>query len=145
DRFQLLTGGSRTAMPRQQTLRALMDWSYDLLSPQEKTLLHRLSVFVGGGTLAAVEAITKDEGGRMKDESDPIHPSSFIPHPFAQAALRLCGALWYFWYVRGHHSEGRSWCARALAMSDGRERTLERARALNAAGCLAHQQGDYPQ
>ncbi|HZO88686.1 MAG TPA: adenylate/guanylate cyclase domain-containing protein, partial [Chthonomonadaceae bacterium] len=46
DRFRLLTGGSRTALPRQQTLRALIDWSYDLLSEAERTLLRRLSVFV---------------------------------------------------------------------------------------------------
>jgi len=56
DRFRLLTGGSRTALPRQQTLRALVDWSYDLLSPPEQVLLHRLSVFAGGWTLEAAEA-----------------------------------------------------------------------------------------
>jgi predicted ATPase/class 3 adenylate cyclase len=57
DRFRLLTGGSRTALPRQQTLRALIDWSYDLLSPDEKTALGRLSVFTGGWTLDAAEAV----------------------------------------------------------------------------------------
>jgi predicted ATPase/DNA-binding SARP family transcriptional activator len=62
DRFHLLTGGSRTALPRQQTLRAMMDWSYDLLTAQEKVLLHRLSVFAGGWTLAAAEAVCGGEG-----------------------------------------------------------------------------------
>ncbi len=57
DHFRLLTGGSRTALPRQQTLRALIDWSYDLLSPAECALLRRLSVFVGGCTYEAVEAV----------------------------------------------------------------------------------------
>ena len=57
-RFRLLTGGSRTALPRHQTLRALIDWSYDLLSPTEQMLLGRLSVFAGGWTLAAAEAVT---------------------------------------------------------------------------------------
>src|SRR5262249_8538660 len=57
DMFRLLTGGSRTALPRQQTLRALIDWSYDLLSPPEKALLRRLSVFAGGWTLEAAEAV----------------------------------------------------------------------------------------
>jgi non-specific serine/threonine protein kinase len=52
-RFRLLTGGSRTALPRQQTLRAMIDWSYDLLNKPEKVLLHRLSVFAGGWTLEA--------------------------------------------------------------------------------------------
>jgi predicted ATPase/transcriptional regulator with XRE-family HTH domain len=57
DRFQLLTGGSRSALPRQQTLRATLDWSHDLLTAREQTLLRRLSVFAGGFTLEAAEAI----------------------------------------------------------------------------------------
>ena len=60
DRFRLLVGGSRTALPRQQTLRALIDWSYDLLSEQEKALFRTASVFVGGWTLEALEAVAKD-------------------------------------------------------------------------------------
>ena len=61
DQFRLLTGGSRTALPRQQTLRALIDWSFDLLSDQERILLRRLTVFAGGRTLGAVEAVCSDE------------------------------------------------------------------------------------
>ncbi len=57
DRFRLLVGGSRTALPRQQTLRAMIDWSYDLLSDAEKRLLQFASVFVGGWTLDALEAV----------------------------------------------------------------------------------------
>ncbi len=57
DRFRLLTGGSRAALPRQQTLRALIDWSYDLLSEKERSLLRSLSVFVGGWTYEAAEAV----------------------------------------------------------------------------------------
>ena len=57
DRFRLLTGGSRTALPRQQTLRALIDWSYQLLGEQERLLFRRLAVFVGGWTLEAAEAV----------------------------------------------------------------------------------------
>jgi len=56
DRFRLLTGGIRTSLPRQQTLRATMDWSYDLLSAAEQLLLCRISVFVGGWTFEATEA-----------------------------------------------------------------------------------------
>jgi predicted ATPase len=55
--FRLLTGGSRNTLPRQQTLRALIDWSYDLLNDQEKALLRRLSVFAGGWTPAAAETV----------------------------------------------------------------------------------------
>ena len=56
-RFRLLTGGSRTALPRQQTLRALIDWSYDLLQLPEKAVLARLSVFAGDWSLEAAEAV----------------------------------------------------------------------------------------
>ena len=57
DRFRLLTGGDRTALPRQQTLRALIDWSYDLLTDQERVLFRRLAVFAGGFTIEAAEAV----------------------------------------------------------------------------------------
>lgn len=62
DRFRLLRGGLRTARPRQQTLQASMDWSYDLLTPDEQTLFRRLAVFAGGWTLDAAEAIWNAEG-----------------------------------------------------------------------------------
>ena len=64
NRFQLLSGGSRTALPRQQTLRALIDWSYDLLLPAEQALLRRLSVFAGGWSLEAAETVCVDGEGR---------------------------------------------------------------------------------
>jgi predicted ATPase/class 3 adenylate cyclase len=62
DMFGLLTGGSRTALPRQQTLRALIDWSYNLLAEPERALLRRLSVFAGGWPLEAAETICSGEG-----------------------------------------------------------------------------------
>ena len=57
ERFSLLTGGSRAALPRQQTLRALVDWSWELLTAPERAVLARLSVFAGGFGLAAAEAV----------------------------------------------------------------------------------------
>ncbi|QQM41862.1 BTAD domain-containing putative transcriptional regulator [Streptomyces liliifuscus] len=57
DRFRLLTSGSRTALPRQQTLRAVVDWSWDLLDEPERTVLRELSVFAGGWDLDAAEAV----------------------------------------------------------------------------------------
>ena len=57
DRFRLLVGGDQTTLPRQQTLRALIDWSYDLLTDNERVLLRRLCVFAGGWTLEAAEAV----------------------------------------------------------------------------------------
>lgn len=62
DRFGLLTGGSRTVMPRQQTLQASLDWSHELLSDGERTLLRRLSVFAGGWTLEAAEQVSGGGG-----------------------------------------------------------------------------------
>jgi predicted ATPase/DNA-binding SARP family transcriptional activator len=57
DRFRLLTSGSRTVLPRQQTLRAVVDWSWDLLDEPERTVLRQVSVFAGGWDLAAAEAV----------------------------------------------------------------------------------------
>ncbi|MGY0062371.1 AfsR/SARP family transcriptional regulator [Streptomyces sp. LZ34] len=62
DRFRLLTSGSRTVLPRQQTLRAVVDWSWELLDERERTVLRRLSVFAGGCDLAAAEAVCGDPG-----------------------------------------------------------------------------------
>lgn len=62
DRFRLLTGGNRAALPRQQTLRAMIDWSHDLLTEPERILLRRMSVFAGGWTLEAAEAVASGDG-----------------------------------------------------------------------------------
>jgi predicted ATPase/class 3 adenylate cyclase len=69
DRFKILTGGSRSALPRQKTLTALIDWSYDLLSPQERSMLARVSIFAGGFGLDAATAVCAGEG---IDESDVL-------------------------------------------------------------------------
>jgi non-specific serine/threonine protein kinase len=65
--FRLLVGGARTALPRHQTLHALIDWSHDQLSAPERTLLRRLAVFVGGWTLEAAEAV--GVGGEVEAEA----------------------------------------------------------------------------
>jgi non-specific serine/threonine protein kinase len=91
----VLTDSARTVPSRQRTLRATLDWSYDLLSPAERDLLHRLSVFVGGWTLEAAEAV----GGAGDERAEPprassargLGPSSFVlPAP---AVLGLLAAL----------------------------------------------------
>jgi predicted ATPase len=67
DRFRLLTGGRRTALPRQQTLQAMIDWSWNLLGEKERLLLQRLSVFSGGWTLEAAQAVAgSDQRSREK-------------------------------------------------------------------------------
>lgn len=239
--FRLLTGGSRTALPRQQTLRALIDWSYDLLNDQEKTFLLRLSVFAGGWTLDAAEAVCAEEATSQAPESDSdgdqisaaevldlltslvdkslvvfmesVSSSRYrlletvrqysreklllrtgesettrgrhrdfylgltqsleakltgaeqvtalrlldnelenlraslewsLLEPGAQNALRLCGSLSRFWWTRGHLTEGREWCGRALAKKECDEPApAALAKALNGAGVLAAMQGDY--
>ncbi|MGQ0550547.1 MAG: ATP-binding protein [Armatimonadota bacterium] len=226
DRFRLLAEGSRTALPRHQTLRATMDWSYDLLSEKERVLLRRLSVFVGGFTLETVEAICtggdvdksevlnllahlvdkslvvmgEQDGearyrlletvrqygwerlleageaevtcGRHQDwylglaekaepelegaqqlawlerldvEYDNLRAAlewSKRGERGPEPGLRLAGALWFFWFVRGYLSEGRTWLEGALARSVGSS-TSPRAKALFYGGVLALLQDDY--
>ena len=73
DRFRLLTGGSRTALPRQQTLRAVVDWSYELLFDDEQRVFERLSVFPGGCDLATAEAVCADDTITATDLADHLH------------------------------------------------------------------------
>ena len=72
DRFRLLTGGTRTALPRHRTLRAAIDWSYDLLSDAERMFLRRLAVFAGGFTLDSAEAVCAGEGIDPDDVLDVL-------------------------------------------------------------------------
>jgi predicted ATPase/class 3 adenylate cyclase len=134
DMFRLLTGGSRTALPRQQTLRALIDWSYDLLSATERTLLRRLSVFSGGWTLEAAEAVCTGDGIEEWDVLDVL--TSLVDKSVAlyeerggEGRYRLLETVrQYAWDrllqageaedVRGRH---RDWC---LAMAEQAEAGL---------------------
>ena len=227
-RLQLLTGGARDVPARQQTLRNTLAWSYDLLDAQEQLLFRRLSVFVGGCTLAAVEAVYSTLGGRstevmegvaslidksllqqteqegeeprllmletvreyglevltsngemestrlahatyylsLAEEAEPalIGPQQVmwlerlerehgnlraaLQWSLAQAgdakaiALRLGGALWQFWWGRGHWSEGRNFLEQALTASGGIEASVQ-AKAFIAAANWAFVQGDY--
>jgi predicted ATPase/class 3 adenylate cyclase/Tfp pilus assembly protein PilF/DNA-binding XRE family transcriptional regulator len=236
DCFRLLTGGPRTALPRQQTLRATLDWSYSLLSMPEQILLNRLSTFTGGWTLEAAEAVCSAEGVQgievldllsalvnksMVQIDDIDGPSRYrlletvrqygqeclaargemgalqgehahyylelaeeadaalrgkALHGKAQAewlalleqetdnlraalrwaresgeaetGLRLAGALWRFWYMRGYVSEGRQWLDELLATDrygHARASAATRAKALNGAGVLATIQDDLDQ
>jgi predicted ATPase/DNA-binding NarL/FixJ family response regulator len=225
DRFHLLTGGTRTALPRHQTLRASVDWSYRLLSDRERVALHRLAVFAGGFTLEAAESVCSDddtgivrrevleliaglvdrsllqviEGARMaryrlletirqyaadrlveSGEAEAVRVRHFrfylalarraerelegsgllewlavldADHDNIRAALdwgartrsgedtlQLTSALWQFWMVRGHLSEGSRRFEAALA-AEGLSPAL-RASALVGAGQLMINQGD---
>jgi predicted ATPase/class 3 adenylate cyclase len=72
DRFRLLAGGSRTALPRQQTLRALIDWSYDLLDRDERALFARLSTFAGPWDMALAEEVCSDDADGAFDVLDVL-------------------------------------------------------------------------
>lgn len=233
DRFRLLTGGSRTALPRHQTLRALIDWSYDLLSPMERTLFQRLSVFAGGWTLEAAEAICAGDGldpydildlltqlvnksliipdadtdaqaryrlletirqyarerlleaggsemvrdqhlkyylkfseraephlrgpdqvawlDRLEKEVDNIRAAlEWALDVDVEAALRIAGALFWFWHIRSGKSEGIDWLERALSAQTRKgeepslppEQAIVRGKALNAVGSLMIMHGN---
>jgi predicted ATPase len=73
DRFNLLTSGSRTVLPRQQTLRAAIDWSYDLLTDKEQMLFRRSAVFTGGWTLEAAETVCSSEGIEANEVLDLLN------------------------------------------------------------------------
>ncbi|HZT43461.1 MAG TPA: tetratricopeptide repeat protein [Chthonomonadaceae bacterium] len=224
-RLQLLTTGNRAALPRQQTLRATIDWSYDLLTEQERRLLRSLSVFAGGWTLEATEAVCTEDSvpdwnvvelltglvekslvvydeqteryrlletirqyskDRLMESAEgesacQQHLKYFlqlaemgepklegaeqaewlacleVEHDnlraalaycrerteAAEAGLRLAASLWRFWEVHGYLKEGREHLARALSQEGATGPTLARAKALNSAGNLAQDQGDY--
>jgi predicted ATPase/DNA-binding CsgD family transcriptional regulator len=226
-RLRLLKGGPRDAPVRQKTLRDAIGWSYDLLGAQERLLFGRLSVFAGGCTLEAAEAVcdpgedlskevldllaslmdksllnraeTEDGEGRLwmletvkeyalerleaAGEEEKIrraHAANYLAlaeeaspetkgprqtewfdrleseHDNLRAALsfsleggdpemalRLVASLWWFWYKRGHLSEGRRWLEEAL--EKGASPAPARAEALNGAGVLARNQSDYEQ
>ncbi len=100
DRFHLLTTGSRTAVPRQQTLRSLIDWSHDLLSDSERRLLRRLSVFARGRTLEAIEAVCSGDGldeGEIVDLLTQLVDKSLVTvekSPHLGARYFMLESLW---------------------------------------------------
>jgi predicted ATPase/class 3 adenylate cyclase len=93
DRFRLLTGGSRTAMPRHQTLRAAIDWSYSLLGGSERTLLRRLAVFAGEWSLPAAEGVGGGDG-LPTDEVLDLH-SQLVDKSLVMVAGELGGETRY--------------------------------------------------
>lgn len=93
DRFRLLTGGARSALPRQQTLEATVDWSYQLLSSGERRLFERLAVFVGGFTLEAVEAVCTDAEVETLDVLDLL--SGLVDRSMVLADVETSGVSRY--------------------------------------------------
>jgi predicted ATPase/DNA-binding SARP family transcriptional activator len=90
DRFRLLTGGSRTALPRHRTLRAVVDWSWELLAGAERMVLRRLSVFSGGASLEAAERVC----AASTFEPGAFEPGAFVPEQVEpEQVLELLTAL----------------------------------------------------
>lgn len=141
DRFRLLTGG-RTAVERQQTLRATVDWSYELLEPSERKLFRRLSVFAGGFALADVEAVCSGDGiepgevvevvARLVDKSLAIP----VEHSAGTTPMRMLGTLQQYarerlveageaeLYLRRHAEHFLELTERANALKDSREHSV---------------------
>jgi predicted ATPase/DNA-binding SARP family transcriptional activator len=121
DRFRLLTVGARTARPRQQTLRAVVDWSYDLLFEDERRLFARLSVFAGGCDLDAAEAVCADDqvpAGEVLDVLSRLVDKSLVTAPDAGRDARFIQlqTLWRYGRDRLDESgEVDAMCARHAA------------------------------
>lgn len=100
DRFRLLTGGNRSALPRQQTLQATLDWSHGLLSPPEQVLFRRLAVFAGGWTLDAVEAVCGGAGLPASNIADLV--AGLVDKSLVDADLSGPGRYGYLETVRAY-------------------------------------------
>ena len=101
DRFRLLTGGARTALPRQQSLRAVVDWSYDLLFDDERRLFNRLAVFARGCELTAAEAVCADDhvpAGEILDVVSRLVDKSLVTASDAAGETRFTQSqtLWQY-------------------------------------------------
>ncbi|MEU3460070.1 BTAD domain-containing putative transcriptional regulator [Streptomyces sp. NPDC006733] len=118
DRFRLLTGGSRTVLPRQQTLRAVVDWSWDLLDPAERILLRRLAVFAGGWTLEAVEEVCSDDGIDAADA--PALLGSLVDKSLVLADLTDDGARYRMLETIGEYAAERLAESGERAVVEGR-------------------------
>ena len=94
-RFRLLTGGSRNALPRQQTLRAVIDWSHDLLTASERAVLRRVSVFCGGFELEAAEAVCTAAGAGDVEEFEVAGLTGALVEKSLVVADRSGGSLRY--------------------------------------------------
>jgi predicted ATPase len=118
DRFRLLVTGDQTVLPRQRTLRALIDWSYDLLPANERALFQRLSVFAGGWTLEAVEAV--GAGGEVEpadvlDLLTHLVEKSLVVMEVGGERYRMLDTVRHYARERlGETVDGASTCTRQL-------------------------------
>ncbi|MFJ3927894.1 BTAD domain-containing putative transcriptional regulator [Streptomyces sp. NPDC090022] len=116
DRFRLLTSGSRTVLPRQQTLRAVVDWSWDLLDAPERAVLRRLSVFAGGWDLDAAEAVCADPAYDTADTLGSLVDKSLVvadPTPEGEMRYRFLETIHEYATERAAEAPGERAAAAA--------------------------------
>ena len=118
DRFRLLTGGARTALPRQQTLRAVVEWSYDLLFDDERHVFELLSVFAGGCSLEAAEAVCTGDQIQTEEVAELLahlvdKSLVVVDHAAGEARFHLLQTLALF---------GRERLAASKVANDARDR-----------------------
>ena len=154
DRFRLLTGGSRTAPLRQQTLRATLEWSYDLLSDAERLLFDRLSVFAGGWTLESAEAVCAGEAvepGAVLDVLTQLVDKSLVlaePGPAGAIRYRLLETLRQYGQERlGDRDDveetRRRHAVFFLALAERAARELRGSEQRSWLALLAHEQDNF--
>ncbi|HLK57180.1 MAG TPA: tetratricopeptide repeat protein, partial [Chthonomonadaceae bacterium] len=140
DRFRLLTTGSRPDLPHHQTLRSLIDWSHDLLSLPERVLLRRLSVFAGGWTLEAAEAVCANakRPGEADAEASEDHDASCLP---PEDVMDLLGMLVEKSLVQSEEeANGERWFRMLETL---REYAQERMDAADETGQIKRRHRDY--
>jgi predicted ATPase len=121
DRFSLLTAGRRTALPRHQTLRATLDWGYDLLSLSERAMLRRLSIFAGSFTLAAAGAVVASAEIRASDVVDIL--ANLVAKSLVTAEVR--GATVYYRTLETTRAYAREKLAEAGELEQAARRHAE--------------------
>src|SRR6266851_208458 len=144
DRLRLLTTGSRTALPRHQTLRATIDWSYELLSDGEQRLFRRLAVFTGGWTLEAADAVCGEARHDVLDLlASLVDKSLVLSVEREEQARRLADALWLYWVVHDTHAEGRPQIEAVLGLPGVTAYPATLAALRRGAAVMASNQGDF--
>jgi predicted ATPase/DNA-binding winged helix-turn-helix (wHTH) protein len=118
DRFALLTRGRRTALPRHRTLRAVLDWSHELLTGAEQLLLRRLAIFPAGFTIEAVAAVMSDSGLGVAAVTDGI--ANLVAKSLVMLDTSAIGTRWYLLettrayaldkLARHGETESTAWC-----------------------------------
>jgi tetratricopeptide (TPR) repeat protein len=149
--FQLLSGSPRAALPRHQTMEAAIAWSHDLLDEPERALLRRLSVFAGGWTLEAAEAVCSAEPEGSKQKAEGSRDPSSLPTAYCLLTSSTCSppSSTDPWSAtksgrdRGDYAAARTMHEQALAISRELGHRVQEAGNLNNLGLVAEDEGNF--